>query len=366
MKIDAVEINNFRNLSRVLMHPAPGVNLLVGKNAQGKTNFLEALYVLANGASFRPARDRDLVQVGQASYLLRGRYRVVEKDFNLTVEFSCKRGKIIRVNDKRSVFHRQNRLQVLLFTPDDLYLVKGSPERRRSFLDLILSQVSAEYEHHLNRFTGTLSRRNNLLKKQQVKGKDFQLLTDMLVQSAVPLVSARINLVNRMETEVASLYHRLTGEQSEIKIRYALSFSPKAGMASAPTIYDSLRQALEAAREQELNRRTTLLGPHRDDFNIYLQGSNAKTYGSQGQQRSLAVALKLATMSLFKSLKGYFPVFLLDEVLAELDEQRRRLLLDHLCGAGFQAFLSTVDSSVLTGDRHKIFFISGGSITEEG
>lgn len=365
MKIDYIEILRFRNLFKVTVCPEDGINLLVGKNAQGKTNFLESLYVLANGLSFRSVRDRDLVYDGQDSYSIKIRYQVHGRNLESSVEYSPAKGRILRLNNKKVVLNHPDHLKTVLFTPDDLYIIKGSPERRRAFLDFILCQLSTDYERNLDNYTKILKKRNSFLKMAQSSTKSFNLVDDLFVETAAPLILARINLISLLEKEAIKLYRQLSDEKGKVSIKYALSFGLQPGKPGTELIMNSMRKALAAYRDKELLRRATLVGPHRDDMNVYLQGRNTRIHASQGQQRNLAVVLKLTEMAIIKSVKGYFPVLLLDEVLAELDQERRLLLLSYLANAGFQSFLSSVDRELVVGRGGKAFLVANGSVTEE-
>lgn len=365
MRLELIQINNFRNLEQVTIRPAAGINLLVGENAQGKTNFLEALYVLAHGTSFRTVRDSDLVSDQKDTYEIKVVYQKEGRSIQSVLNYTAARGKILRINNKRSTFSHPDRLRMVLFTPDDLYIVKGSPHLRRSFLDLILCQVSNKYAQYLNNYSKILKKRNLFLKTAHINQEMESLTRDMLIENAVPLIMGRINLVEWLEKEIHSLYRQITGGNNQIRLRYALSFTINKERASRESVSAALRQALDEKQENEKRRGTTLVGPHRDDLNIYIDDRNARTHASQGEQRSLAVVLKAAEMTTIKNIRGISPIFLLDEVMAELDQTRRTLLLEHLNNTDSQSFLTTVERDIITTKQAGVFNVINGNLFEE-
>lgn len=364
MKILKLETRFFRNLLSCVIEPHGGINVILGENAQGKTNLLEAIYVVANGRSFRGARDGELVTYGHKGYSLKVTYSVQDRVIVCQQHYSEGKNKVLRVNNKPATSKSQDRLKTVIFTPEDLYLIKGEPEKRRQFLDSILCQLRPEYERNLNNYKKILIRRNAYLKQNRTFEQGMAVLQAMLIEAAVPLICARLNLTAILEKEVSTLYRLLSGESEEVQLRYVLSFSLQPGRFTPELVASSLAEALEANKDKEMDRGTTLVGPHRDDFNLYLKGRNARIYASQGQQRNLAISLKLGELTTFKNIKGYFPVLLLDEVLAELDKHRRLLLLDYLRQEEFQTFISSVEGEDVVAVAGKVFTVEEGRITE--
>lgn len=343
MKIISYHAQNFRNLRRIEHYPSPGLNMLVGDNAQGKTNLLEAICVLATGSSFRTHSDRVLINNQADFYELRSCYEFEERNFENTIMFSRSAGKSITFNGRKSSPRHPDRLRVVVFTPDDLYLVKGSPQMRRQFLDFLLKQASGEYGYHLDNYVKILRKRNALLKNNQANSKTFALINDLFVENAIKVILPRIHMVNLLDQLSSSLYQDISGEKAGgLKIRYAISFPVDNGKINQDILKISLLNHLKLIKEQESARRSSMIGPHRDDLNIYLYDHPARQYSSQGQQRNIAVSLKLAELMAMQKALGEYPVFLLDEVLSELDSQRQQRLLNYLQEASFQSFLTTV------------------------
>jgi DNA replication and repair protein RecF len=255
---------------------------------------------------------------------------------------------------------------VVVFTPDDLYLVKGTPSRRRFFLDFLLKQAGAEYGYHLDNYVKILRKRNILLKKNQANTKTFVLTTEVFVEQAIRLIIARIQMVNLLDQLVGPLYQSISGEDiGGLKLRYALSFPIDSGKINVDILKLSMLNHLKKINEQECARKSSLLGPHRDDINMYLNDHPARQFASQGQQRSIAVSLKLAELTAIQQAQGEFPVFLLDEVLSELDKERQKRLLGYLQKASFQSFLTTVnlEKNQFEDSQASIYRMSGGKLS---
>ncbi len=362
MKIDKIQLRNFRNLKKIEYAPSPGLNVLVGDNAQGKTNLLESIFVLATGNSFRNATDSNLMNYEAEGYTIKSSYIISERCFEASLQYQVNGYKNALINNKKSSQKHSDRIRVVLFTPDDLFLVKGSPSKRRSFLDFILKQVSTEYIFNLDNYLDILKKRNLLLKREQTTGKAFAVINEVFIENAIRLVIQRINFVNILDDINRAVFREINGGENEIKIRYALSFAIDSDKINVAVLQDALRKNIENNLKNEIIRRKTLAGPHLDDLNFYQDGRLARTFCSQGQQRNLAISLKLAEMYAFKKIKGSYPIFLLDEVLAELDEKKRSLLIRHLQKADFQTFLSSVDFENIEDGEASIFLIKAGRL----
>lgn len=365
MKVIRYQAVNFRNLLKVEHLPSPVMNIIVGDNAQGKTNLLEAICVSATGTSFRTASDRVMVNNQAEEYQLFCCYEFEERCFESKIKFSRATGKTITLNGRKTNHHHPDRLRVVVFTPDDLYLVKGSPSRRRFFLDFSLKQANAEYGYYLDNYVKILKKRNALLKNNQANTKTFALTTEIYIEQAVKIILARIQMVNLLDQLAGSLYEDISGECSGgLKLRYALSFPLDSGKINFDILRLSMLNQLQQINEQERARKTSLIGPHRDDINIYLSDHPARQFASQGQQRSIAVSLKLAELMALQKTHGEYPVFLLDEVLSELDNQRQQRLLSYLQSASFQSFVTTVhlENRFLKESSVSVYRMQGGKL----
>ena len=361
MKLRQVEARDFRNLARLNYQPGPGLNILLGDNAQGKTNILESIYVLSTGSSFRTGQDKNMVAYEKEVAILRGRYDYNERDFEAVLSYNLKEGKNFTLNSKKTSFNNSDRLRVVLFTPDDLYLIKGSPGKRRQFLDFILTQIRSDYDYYLANYVKTLKKRNLLLKREQSNTRSFKIIEDIFIENAARVILARINLISILDESSSSIYKEISLE-GQLKTRYAITFPIDSGKINLDILKAALKKQIQEKAEEEVRRKISLVGPHLDDMHIYQNGKMARYFASQGQQRNIAVALKLAELYTFRKISGFYPVFLLDEVLSELDAQKRQLLLDHLQEAEFQSFLTSVNLSDIKYGQAAISVVEKGSL----
>ncbi|HWP95590.1 MAG TPA: DNA replication/repair protein RecF [Syntrophomonadaceae bacterium] len=345
MKLTAFQLHDFRNLRQLLYEPQEKLNIFLGENGQGKTNILEAIFVLARGVSFRSVHDDDLIRYQANGFEIKGRYEKEERKFESSLMLRKDGSKLFNINSKKARHNNADRLRVVVFTPDDLYLVKGSPSLRRQFLDSGLRQLSAEYVLNHDDFIKTLRRRNFILRKGPTHSSGLDILDEILIDRASRVILARLNYVNIIQERARSIYNAIHAYPADLKIRYALSFTVDSGKINLDLLKCRLGEELKEKRVQEYRRGGTLVGPHRDDFHVYLEDKLARHFASQGQQRSLAVCLKIAEIEAFHAIKGYYPLFLLDEVLAELDQEKRLKLLEYLDRSLFQSFLTSVNLS---------------------
>ncbi|MGE5423047.1 MAG: DNA replication/repair protein RecF [Ignavibacteriales bacterium] len=359
MFISELQITNFRNFENLLFPPDIGLNVLVGDNAQGKTNLLEAIYVLAHSSSFRIANDRDLIRFGQEGFNIRANYLTSEKEKSIEVIYTSAKGKTVKLNNKKR-FSASEKPRVTLFTPDDLFLLKGAPQGRRGFLDNIISQVSPEYLVHLDNYETLIKRRNSLLRSDDPPAAMLDAIDTVFVETAAQIVIARLNILKLLEEESRRYYQMISAGQGSLSLKYAMSFSLSPGKINLVMIKDALAACLRESREREIHRHYSLFGPHRDDINVYIDDKNARIYASQGQQRNVIVALKLAELEVIHKLQGTYPIFLLDEVLAELDASRKKVILQILQEAPFQTFLTSVEVSLFNDIRGKIIKVQQG------
>ncbi len=363
MFLQAVQIKNFRNIENVYYEPFDQLNIFIGENGQGKTNLLEAIYVLAQGSSFRSVNDADLLRYDTDQYEIQGRYLKENKKMDTALSFRSNGSKMFKINGKKTAFNSTERLRVVVFTPDDLYLVKGPPSLRRSFLDFGLKQISADYHRHWDDFYRLLRKRNTAFKRQAGNVKGLEIVDEMFCDKAAHIILARLNYVNVINSRARDIYRALNPAGGELMIRYALSFALGNGKINVDCIKEALAEEIQGKRALEAQRGTSMFGPHRDDVYIYLEGRLARHFASQGQQRNLVVSIKLAELEAFREVKGYYPIFLLDEVLAELDEEKKRLLIEFLGKAEFQSFLSSVNLDVLEKTtRARISLVQAGSL----
>ena len=240
-------------------------------------------------------------------------------------------------------------------------MVKGSPRGRRAFLDNLLKSLSLEYKTFSENYEHLLNRRNAILKNYPVNFNMLQALDHVFAANAAQVILARLNIL-KLLNELTLQYYKMIGGNESLHLKYALTFSLPGGKVNLESITEAIAEGLQAKLTKEMQRRTTLIGPHRDDINFYLDQNNARIFASQGQQRNVVVALKMAEVDTFKRIRGIYPVFLLDEVLAELDIQKRIKLIEFLQKSPFQTFMTSVDSSLFNNINGKIIGLDDGRL----
>lgn len=380
MRVAHLSLTNFRNYTRLEADLPAGPLILVGHNAQGKTSLLEAIYYLATAESPHATSDRQLIhwlalrndprpflkivaEVHTARELRRAEVRIEVEDVGAAHEQRLK--KTVLINGlKRRAGDLHGAVNVVLFLPQDMALVEGSPSDRRRYLDSTLCQIDSVYALALGEYQKILSQRNALLKQLQERNGNgdsaaqLEFWDSELCRHGAAIIGARAKAIEEIERFAASLHRELTEGAEHLRLAYQPAFDPldpdtpqlalgidvpvtRAGLAP-DEIANRLREKLESTRQHEIERGMTLTGPHRDDLRFLASGIDLGIYGSRGQGRTAVLSLKLAELAWMTDRAGEPPVLLLDEVLAELDPQRRRDLLKRLGGLE-QSIMTTTD-----------------------
>lgn len=363
MRVSRLELFDFRNYSQLRLEPGLRLNVLVGPNAQGKSNLLEALYVLATTKSLRAGRDGEMVRFGaDAGRIVADVARDRAGDVQLELAIGAPGAtniverKIVKINHGRHarIADLIGNLNAVLFSSVDLDIVRGEPEERRRFLNYEIAQVSPRYVVALAAYKRALEQRNRLLKDVRWGHADTASLeawSQNIVEHGSKLIERRRAYVDKLSVHAADVHGKLTGGRETLVIEYGPSFALSEAVVTADEVADVFARALAGVRRDEIQRGTTLLGPQRDDlcFRVGADKESAidvKTFGSQGQQRTVALALRLAERRLIEEMIGEPPVVLLDDVLSDLDESRRAQIFALALGGG-QTFLTTTDINAL-------------------
>lgn len=372
MKLNELTLHHFRNYDQLHLTFNQGLVILTGDNAQGKTNLLESIFLLAFAKSHRASKDQELIQWDQDRSQIQG--LIETKNFDLPLEIILsKKGKTLKVNHleqaKRSQFI--GHLNAILFAPEDMQLVKGSPALRRRFLDLEVSQTYPIYVNELVTYNRILKQRNLYLKQfghsEKFDPLYFDVMTEQLVEKAVEIISYRTKFTQDLEKIAQPLHWHLSNQRDHFFMTYQAS-SSKLDYQQLDQVGDQLRGLFRQSVEREKAQGTTVYGPHRDDLLFYINDKLASEFGSQGQQRTLVLGLKLAEIELLYQLKGDYPILLLDDVLSELDDDRQHLLMSMIEGK-VQTFLTTATIKGLNLDQLQapdIFFVNQGSVSKQG
>jgi DNA replication and repair protein RecF len=342
MKLRSLHLSNVRNYAQLELEPAAGLNVFVGRNAQGKSNLLEAISLLGTGKSFRTSRERDLIRDGFEIAAISGEAHVRAGNVRLGCTItSTPRGtrKVYAVNGQSVRYAKfLGSLRVVTFVPADLQLVSGSPALRRAFLNVALSQEQRTYYHELARYQKALTQKAALLRSGEEP--DCELLAiynETLVEAGTAIILAREQLIRVLSAAAARVHAQWTGGSEQLEIAYQPSVV--FDVPSGETVAGAFASRLKSLAALERTRQMSLVGPHRDDVDLRLDGRSLAAYGSQGQQRTAVLALKVAEYTVMHDRSGEAPLLLLDDVLSELDPQRAQAFLAGV-GAFEQAFIT--------------------------
>ncbi|MCX7625524.1 MAG: DNA replication/repair protein RecF [Candidatus Sumerlaeaceae bacterium] len=367
MQICEIVIRDFRNIRYIHAEFGAGLNVICGRNAQGKTNLLEAIYMLVTGRSFRTRSERELIPWNYTDYLatiIRARVRGYAGEDVYHLAFDRKQ-KFVSVNDQAltRLGELLGRLNAVLFTPADLMLVQGSPQQRRRFLDICLCQTSPIYLKALQRYDNALRRRNTLMKLHR-DHKDLASVvapyTEELAVHGAAIVAQRARALRELSSAAASHYSQIAQGGEELQIHYL----PSPGLAdeSEDEVATLLRKEFRENFSADVASGSTSVGPHRDDFQFLLNNHDARHYASQGQQRSCVLALKLAELAFMVKIRRELPILLLDDLMSELDEFRREGLLAAL-PPETQTFVTTTDRELIPASRiARLYYMVTGDL----
>jgi DNA replication and repair protein RecF len=323
-------LKNFRNYEDLELNFNKNLNIFIGNNAQGKTNILEAIYLLSTGNSHRTNIISEMVNWQKDKFYIKANLH--KKDQKIKIEFLVeKRKKRIKVNSNKleKISDLLGYLNVVIFSPEDLRLVKGSPNKRRKFINLEISQISSYYNHNLKEYKQVLKQRNNLLKEIRENRSSPDMLAiwnEQLIELGSKIIIKRLETLEKIGILARLMHRKITDGLETLELNYD-TFLELDNDYNLNNIKEKFEQKLKNNEEKEIQRGVSLFGPHRDDIIFKVNDINIRKFGSQGQQRTTALALKLAELEFMKSEVGEYPVLLLDDVFSELDKKRKKHLL---------------------------------------
>ena len=326
MNIERIELNNFRNYSSSQINLNPGVNFIVGSNAQGKTNLLESIYILSVGKSPKNSKDKQIIKFGNERAKIGVDFLCVAGKKNIQMYLDKSDKKSIKINGLNilKLTELVGTLSVVYFSPDELKLIKEVPEDRRSFLDISISQFDKTYLYNLLKYNRILKMRNQILKSLdslETKKEQLKLFTPQLIETAEKIIEKRLTFIENLK-DIAKNIHKMITINENLEIFY--SYKQKENLS----IKEDLKNEFDKIIDKELELGYTCIGPHRDDIIFKINDLDCKSYASQGQQRTVALVVKLSLMEVIKKEIGEYPILLLDDVLSELDSNRQERLLN--------------------------------------
>ena len=323
MWIKKIKINNFRNYKSQEINLEKNINIFYGENAQGKTNIIEAIFLSSMGKSFRAKKDKEMIMLGEEKSNIEIEYEKTDRDGKIKIELGNK--KIVYINGIKikKLSELLGKINVVIFTPDDINILKGGPQNRRRFLDIMISQLRPNYMYNLNLYLKTLEQRNNYLRQIKEENKNENMLEiwdEELSNYAINIYNYRKEFIEKIKNKIKNIHSEITNNKEEIEIEYLSECISK----------EKYLELLKQRRKLDIIKGYTTKGIHRDDFNIYINKKELGIYGSQGQHRTAILSLKLSELNIVKDEIGESPILLLDDFMSELDEKRRKNFLEKI------------------------------------
>ncbi len=368
MRIEGLYLKDFRNYETLELVSDKNITFLIGDNAQGKTNILESIFLLATGRSHRTNNDQELISWGKSFFTVKAKFFRMGSEHTLEIRYAEQPKKKVILLDgiENKLREILGQITTVFFSPEDLWLVKGMPALRRRFLDLEISQINPAYYRYLQQYARIISQRNNTLRLIREKRENESMLDIwdiQLVDIGEKIINKRMDAIKKLSMLARLMHRKITDGKEELSIQYK---SQSEYLKNPGQVKEIMAQNLKNNRQQDIARANTSVGPHRDDLLLNVNGYDLRVFGSQGQQRTGVLALKLAELEYMKSETGEYPLLLLDDVLSELDGERRRYLVETIKDR-VQTFITTTGTDKLDVPFEKIdvVYVKNGHIRRE-
>lgn len=367
MRISRLNLENFRNMEYLSVFPCETVNIIYGDNAQGKTNLLEAVWLLSGAKSFRGAKDADFVRFGESRAVIESEFFCDGRQQTSKIQIEGKKTAWLNDIKKDSVTAFAGIFTAVVFSPSHLSLVKDGPAGRRKFLDTSICQITPRYIGIISQYQRILLQRNTLLKDISYAPPLLDTLDiwdEKLAALGGAIIRMRMEYTRRLQKEAADIYKGISMERETFSLSYRPFGMDVLQGQNQEEITAQLKEKIAQNRSEDLRSGSTGIGPHRDDLEITINGRSVRAFGSQGQQRSSVLALKLAESRCIGDILGERPVILLDDVMSELDQSRREYLLNHLTGS--QIFITCCDKGYFSRlEQGRVFKMEKGRLEQE-
>ena len=353
MWITNIKIKNFRNYKNEEINLEKNINIFYGENAQGKTNIIEAIFLCSLGKSFRAKKDIEMIKLNEENAIVEIEYEKSDRDGKIKIELGNKKNIYINGVKIKKLSELLGNLNIVIFTPDDINILKGGPQNRRRFLDIMISQLRPNYMHILNLYLKTIEQRNKYLRQIKEENKDENLLEiwdEKLAEYAIKISEYREEFINKIINKIKIIHKKITNEKEEIKIEYITECKDK----------NEYINILKQRRKLDIIKGFTTKGIHRDDFMIYINNKEINIYGSQGQNRTAMLSLKLAELQVINDEIGEYPILLLDDFMSELDKTRRKNFLENI--EGTQVIITGTEKLDIENLEYLEYNVSNGKV----
>ena len=353
MWIKNIKIKNFRNYDQEEINIEKNINIFYGKNAQGKTNIIEAIFLCSLGKSFRAKKDNEMIKLNEENAIVEIEYEKSDRDGKIKIEIGNKKNIYLNGIKIKKLSELLGNLNIVIFTPDDINILKGGPQNRRRFLDIMISQLRPNYMHILNLYLKTIEQRNKYLRQIKEEHKDENLLEiwdEKLAEYAVKIYEYRKEFIEKIIKKINIIHKNITNGEEQIKLEYITECDNK----------EKYLQLLKERRKLDIIKGFTTKGIHRDDFVIYINNKEIKIFGSQGQNRTAMLSLKLAELQVIYDEIGEYPILLLDDFMSELDRTRRKNFLENI--EGTQVIITGTEKLDIENLKYLEYNVSNGKV----
>ena len=353
MWIKNIKIKNFRNYNEENIELENNINIFYGENAQGKTNIIESIFLCSMGKSFRAKKDKEMINLEKETAIVEIEYQKKDRDGKVKIELGNKKNIYINEIKIKKLSELLGNINIVIFTPDDINILKGGPQNRRRFLDIMISQLRPNYMYNLNMYLKTVEQRNKYLRQIKEEGKDENLLDiwdEKLVQYAINICNYRKEFTEKIKEKIKNIHNEITNNKEDIELEYITECDNK----------EKYLQLLKNRRKLDIIKGFTTKGVHRDDFMIYINKKEINLYGSQGQHRTAILSLKLSELNIIYDEIGEYPILLLDDFMSELDESRRTHFLEKIKNT--QVIITCTDKIDVENKNILIYNVRAGKV----
>ena len=357
MWINSIKINNFRNYKLEEINLEKNINIFYGENAQGKTNIIEAIFLCSMGKSFRAKKDKEMIFLSKENASVEIEYKKLDRDGKIKIELNNKKNVYINGIKIKKLSELLGNINIVIFTPDDINILKGGPQNRRRFLDIMISQLKPNYMYNLNLYLKTLEQRNNYLRQIKEENKKEELLDiwdEKLSEYAINIYNYRKEFLEKINKKIKNIHQEITDNKEEIEIEYLSECINK----------EEYLKLLKGRRKLDIIKGFTTKGVHRDDFVIYINKKRLDIFGSQGQHRTAILSLKLSELNIIEEEIGEKPILLLDDFMSELDEKRRNHFLEKINDT--QVIITCTDKINIENKNILIYNVKEGKVIGGG
>ena len=323
MYIEKIKLQNFRNYKQLELNLNKNINIIYGNNAQGKTNILESIFLCSFGKSFRTTKEKEMIKFNETNLIVEVFYQKKDRDGKIKIEIGDKKQIYLNGIKIKKLSELLGNVNIVIFTPDDINILKDGPAGRRRFLDMMIGQLRPNYVYNLNMYLKTIEQRNNYLRQIREENKPEEMLEiwdEKLADYAEKIFNYRDEFIKKIMQKINKIHSEITENKETLEIEYISNCEKK----------EKYLKLLKERRKLDIIKGFTTKGIHRDDFMIYINEKEVGTYGSQGQNRTVVLSLKLAELNVIYDEIGEYPILLLDDFMSELDEERRKNFLNNI------------------------------------